>query len=112
MLPGMLGSSSPAATVDAPESVVICEGRPPAPNSPVGGRRLLVAPSVSEAVNADFLCVSRRLERLSAALRMLAVLGLVLLLDSDCGRCFGSRLRLKTEGFLVTTLGKVFSDSS
>lgn len=34
---------------------------------------------------------------------MLAVFGVVLLLDTDCGRGLGSRLRLSTEGFLFTT---------
>ena len=38
MLPGMLGLSSPAATVDAPERVIICDGRPPVPDSPATER--------------------------------------------------------------------------
>ena len=60
----------------------------------------------------DFFCLSTRLERLSVTLCLLVVLGVVLLLDENCGRRIGSQLRLNTEAFSVTTLDNVFSDSS
>ena len=88
-------SSSSAATLDALDINIKWDCLV-APNSPAVGRLRVPA-----SVTADFLPSSGRLEKLSAALRILDEFGVVLLLDKECGRGLGSN----ADGFF----GRAFS---